>query len=335
MKRNTQIDLFFKGKLDTSQAAELLSWIHSEQGKAHLETEMDKTWEELEEDYVEFEAITQIELWEKIRAEAVQTQTRKSHNPRQYSWWMGAAAACVLLVAAIGIFTLLNWDSTHPDNLQESQWEWIVRQNPPGQKTKVQLPDGSVVYLNADSEVRYRENFLSDRAIHLEGEAFFEVVADPLHPFVVESNGVYTQVVGTSFNINTYSDEKEVTVTVLTGRVMMGTGKLREGIFLDAGEEAVASGGSKDFSKQRVDVSKAMLWTSGILYFENTPFESVIVKLSRWYGVEFNIRGPIPDALSSGTFQRHESLENVLYVLGPTLGFTHEINGKTVTITFK
>lgn len=335
MKRKTQIDLFFKGKLDPIQAAEVLQWIHSEQGKAYLSTEMDKTWEELEEDYPEFETASQTQLWERLLKEAISTQMRENSPPKQFNLWMRVAAACVLLVAAVGGYTLLDWRNTAPETLQDSQWEWIVRQNPSGQKTKIQLPDGSIVYLNADSEIRYKEDFSSDRKIHLEGEAFFEVVTDSLHPFVVESSGVYTQVVGTSFNINTFSGEKVVTVTVLTGRVMMGTEELREGIFLDAGEEAVASGESRGFSKQRVDVSKTTLWKSGILYFEKTPFESVIAKLSRWYGVEFNVQGSFPDALSSGMFQRHESLENVLYVLGPTLGFTHEINGKTVIITFK
>lgn len=335
MERKTQIELFFHGKLTKELAEDLLKWIHSDEGQAYLDQEMGATWEELEDEYAEFSVGAQDRLWQKLQRQnpaASFWMPERNRQPYKRSSWIWIAAAIGLLVGVlIGGFFLSDFDFS--DNPSETITEnWVERGNPPGQKTKIKLPDGSTVYLNADSKVRYGQDFSNNRKIYLDGEGFFEVVKDSTYPFVVESHGVFTEVVGTSFNISTFSKKNEVTVTVVSGRVMLGTDEVREGVFLDPGEEAKGSRDTEKFSKKKVDVSKKMLWVEGVLHFEDSPFDLVIETLSRWYGVTFELTGKVPDALSSGTFQRNESLENVLQVLGPTLGFTFEIDEKTVII---
>jgi transmembrane sensor len=201
-----------------------------------------------------------------------------------------------------------------------------------GQRTKIILPDGSIVHLNAGSSLSYPNQFSKEqRVVTLVGEGFFEVVKNPKQPFFVETGKVQTRVLGTSFNVRAYSSEKIVQVAVVTGKVKMqekATGKAQ---FLTPNEMGVLDQNA-EIHKTQVDVQKNVGWKQGVLVFDKDEFSDVFTKLEIWYGVKIikmptvNLKGRY-----SGDFQQ-ESLENVMQGIAFTSGFKYEIVGKTIFI---
>src|SRR5690606_21518010 len=124
--------------------------------------------------------------------------------------------------------------------VEEMTEEWTTKSNPIGQKSIIQLADGSKVVLNADSELKFLDNFgQGHREIYLKGEAFFEVALDSLRPFTVYSGESVTMALGTSFNINSY-DNKKVQIQLATGKVkVIHEDKEKEPVYLDPGEEVI------------------------------------------------------------------------------------------------
>lgn len=218
----------------------------------------------------------------------------------------------------------------------EKQTEWIIKSNPRGQKSSVQLPDGSVVVLNAESELRFKDNFgQGHRDIYLEGEAFFEVASDSLLPFSVHSGELITIALGTSFNINSYK-ENWVQVQLATGKVRVSnTAEGDQAVVLVAGEE-VFIGTDKQLIKSKFDLEKAFPWKEGVLVFERIPFQEVVQVLERWYAAEIKVKNMPPNKVRiSGEFKKNTYLKDVLESLGYAYNFDYSIKNKAVFIQFK
>ncbi len=219
--------------------------------------------------------------------------------------------------------------------VEQAQEEWVTKSNPKGQKSTLQLADGSKVFLNAASEIRYGSGFgQRHRDIYLEGEAFFEVASDSLLPFKVHSGELVTIALGTSFNINSYK-KGEVQVQLATGKVKVHQ-EARENhpVYLTPGEEVVL-GPDHKLNKGKFDPDKAFRWKNGILLFEKTDFQEVVAALERWYAVEVKVNNlPSGDINISGEF-KNTYLKDVLESLGYAYGFEYGINKKEVVIHFR
>ena len=215
--------------------------------------------------------------------------------------------------------------------------EWVTKFNPKGQKSTIHLPDGSTVVLNSESTVRYESDFgQAHRDVFLQGESFFEVASDSLLPFRVFSGELVTVALGTSFNIDSY-DEERVQVQLATGKVkVFSEGREEEQVFLGPGEEVLLM---EDHSlrKKKFDLQRAFLWREGILFFEKTPFSEVVVDLERWYGVDIKVKtgsvGQVGKKRISAEFD-NVYLSDLLESLGYAYGFDYRINGKEVMIMF-
>lgn len=222
----------------------------------------------------------------------------------------------------------------HRAMLQEGA-KWITKSNPKGQKSKIHLPDGSTVILNAESQIRFKNDFgKADRDIFLNGESFFEVAQDSLLPFRVFSGELVTTALGTSFNINSY-DKNRVNVQLATGQVKVFKEELEsESLLLQPGEEVIMEGHGP-MRKRNFDRQTAFLWKDGTLKFTDVSFSEFKITLERWYGVEIRFKGtPSSTIAISGEF-KDKYLSNVLESLGFAYGFDFEIAQKKVTITFK
>ena len=163
---------------------------------------------------------------------------RRSHRPAL------RIAASVLLLLAIGIPTL--WYGINRNNNASSE---LMQFSEKGVKT-VDLPDGSRVFLNEGSEIHYPENFKQDRRVNLDGEAFFEVMSDPVNPFNVRSGKVIVSVLGTSFNVKEGGQQEDVEVFVESGKVKMAMDNSNEFITLETGDVGVAEASTLSRSKQ-------------------------------------------------------------------------------------
>lgn len=338
MDHRKRLEDFYEGKLNSQQVQELLDWLDTSEAEEVLTAEVIQLWSEKIKSQQDQKWDNQ-PLWEKIQREKSGFSKPYLHKDlpatkRIFPSWLKAAV--VLLVLGLGaIFWMeLSKNGENPVQLISEASKEITRYNPPGQKTRINLPDGSTVYLNSESKIVYPEDFLTNRNIQLEGEGFFKVAKDAAHPFTVEADGVLTTALGTSFNISTFNPENKVAVTLVTGRVRLHQEEGKKSLELNPGEESILSATDDNLSKYPVNPKDRILWTEGVLRFAETPFEEIVPVLERWYGVEIQVIGNPVAFKASGTFETNESLKNVLHVLSSSMNFDYQLNEKEVIITF-
>lgn len=256
------------------------------------------------------------------------TTSFRTINP----FWIRAA---ILLLLFIGSFILYKVNQTQRGAQVISQKE-IIKENPKGQRSKIRLPDGSIVWLNAESEIRYLENFEGKtRLIELRGEAFFEVKKDTTRPFIVKSGSITTTALGTSFNIHAFDLEKEIEVALVHGKVEVEDTTTEVKLILLPGEMATGNNPEYNLKKSLFKYEDEILWKEGVIYFNNENLEGVMDKLSRWYNVEFKvINYPTQTWIYNGSFN-NTSLEQILKRMSFTEDFGYEMNNKVITIKFK
>ncbi|MFN3761292.1 MAG: FecR family protein [Algoriphagus aquaeductus] len=339
MDHKKRMDDFYSGKMSPQQAQEFLEWLESPEAEEFLSAEIIQLWSEKlkSQDY----AWDNSPLWHKINAEKSgfsKPYVNKSQPPKEnvsiWSWAKYAAALVLIGVSAYAYFSTQQRPTNNPVTEALSSSQWITKTNPSGQKTKILLSDGSTIFLNSASSVSYPEDFQTNRKVTLEGEAFFEVAKDPEHPFSVESKGITTTALGTSFNISTFNRQDKVAVTLITGKVKLQQLGSTQEIELNPGEESVLAVDEANPKKYAVNIRDRILWTEGVLRFQNNTFTDVIEILQRWYGVTVQVTGQPSKDLATGTFDNNESLRNVLHVLSESMNFTYQLNEKQVLIHF-
>lgn len=187
---------------------------------------------------------------------------------------------------------------------------------PRGGQFRVVLPDGTAVWLNAATSLRYPTAFDgNERVVMLRGEAYFEV-AKNARPFRVQiDERTAVEVLGTHFNIHAYSDENQISTTLLEGKVAMTRNDaLLRRVVLNPGQQAIADKEQLAISKQ-VNIDQVMAWKNGMFNFEGMDLPAVLRQLARWYDVEIVYEGKIPTRKFGGEMQRDLSLQQVLRIL--------------------
>ncbi len=260
----------------------------------------------------------------------------KNRSHFVHTLWRYAAVLLITIgtvYAVIQLFPTENLETGDNGSISNN----FIKEAPPGAKIRTRLPDGTLVWINAGSRLEYFEDTLSNtRNVQLSGEAFFEVVKNPLKPFIVKTPSLAVEALGTSFNVREYSGGNDPEVSLLTGKVAVT--KLegeRAYMQLVPGEKAIISA-DRDLKREEFDYIQDVGWKEGILAFKDADFEHVKNELERWYGVEIKISGK---SLSEGWHVdgqfEDQSLERVLTHLSYAKGFDFEINGKYVYLTSK
>ncbi|MBC9930263.1 FecR family protein [Chitinophaga qingshengii] len=184
-------------------------------------------------------------------------------------------------------------------------------QTPKGGQYQVNLPDGSKVWLNAATTLTFPAAFgPGGRTVTLNGEAYFEVAALPhAQPFTVQVNDLTVGVLGTTFNVMGYSDEKNIRTTLLTGAVRVSRGNTSN--VLQPGQQAIGN----SLQVQAADTEEAIAWKNGMTVFTNADIHSIMRQIARWYDVEVVYRGDIPQRLFTGKIPRDANVSKVLKIL--------------------
>ena len=196
------------------------------------------------------------------------------------------------------------------------------------------LSDGTKVFLNSDSRLKFPVTFNGEnRRVELSGEAFFEVVSDSSHPFVVHTRDMETRVLGTSFDIQAYPDELTIKTTLLTGRVQVSVNHLSLTETLKPGLQASWTKGTDKITVKEVNVATQALWRDGIIMLDDDGLENVMRMLARWYNVTYEFKGDRSVKHTfTGKIDRNEDLESVLKTLTLLGGPKFEIRGTVVYI---
>jgi transmembrane sensor len=202
-------------------------------------------------------------------------------------------------------------------------------ETPRGGKYQIILPDGSKVWLNSVSTLRFPAVFDgTERNVELTGEAFFEVAENAKKPFIVKTNSMRVMVTGTQFNIMAYSDEKFSATTLVEGSVNVSN--IRGNMVLKPGEQVVSNHGA-ELSKSAVDVEQNIAWKNGLFQFSNSDMRTVMNQISRWYDVTIEYNGSVPDKHFSGYISRESKLSQVLKMLELS-GVKFEIEEKKIIV---
>lgn len=190
---------------------------------------------------------------------------------------------------------------------------------PRGGQFQVILPDGTVVWLNTASALRYPTAFSgTDRTVELQGEAYFEVAANATQPFRVKTAAQEVHVLGTSFNINAYTDEANTVTTLVSGRVKVNTPGKDAGVMLEPGQQAVAThSGSQQLSVTRTFAPDVIAWKNGLFLFDNADLATVMRCLERWYDIDVKYEAK-PDIHYTGQIARNQPLSKVIHMLEQT-----------------
>lgn len=197
--------------------------------------------------------------------------------------------------------------------------------------------DGSSVFLNAGTTIKFPVKFLKGqpKVVFLNGEAFFDIVKDKKHAFIVQSNRLRTKVYGTKFNVNSYRNNELDQIVLQEGSVGVKSNgeqiKTNTEILLKPNEIAILDNTDLLY-KQKVDIKSHIAWVKGVFMFKNERFEDIFKKLERHYDVSIQINQPaLNDSRYTGTFDI-ETIAEVLKTFSQLKGFSYEINNKEITI---
>jgi transmembrane sensor len=202
-------------------------------------------------------------------------------------------------------------------------------ETPFGGKYQINLPDGSKVWLNSASTLRFPAFFSGDtREVELNGEAFFDVAKNPKMPFKVITKDQVVEVLGTQFNINSYSDEESFKTTLIEGSVKI-IYKDRV-VLLSPGQQFQPN--MKSSKVVEADTEEVTAWKDGYFLFKDEDIQSIMRKVSRWYNVEVTYSGKIPDVGFGGNISRSKDIDEVLNVLQLTNAVHFKVEGRRVTV---
>ncbi|TKC65413.1 DUF4974 domain-containing protein [Pedobacter hiemivivus] len=210
---------------------------------------------------------------------------------------------------------------------------------PKGGQYQVVLPDGSKVWLNAASSIKFPSDFvgLNQRKVQLIGEAYFEVAKDKSHPFIVQTDKQEVEVLGTHFNVNAYSDEELTKTTLLEGSVRVSLDGNSNAVhvtdafvILKPGQQAVLAAGPIKINQ--ADTEEAVAWKNGYFKFNSESLSSIMRKLSRWYDVEVVYKGEISKDRFGGTISRYKNVADVLEMLESTKLVKFKVEGRRIIV---
>jgi transmembrane sensor len=202
---------------------------------------------------------------------------------------------------------------------------------PRGGQYQINLPDGSRVWLNAASSLKYPLRFdKGERRVILSGEAYFEVAHKQAMPFRVESGGQLVEVFGTKFNINSYENEQLIKTTLLEGSVKVTSTLTSSSAFLKPGQESnTTPAGSLTLAA--ADITQAVSWKNGSFVFNDMDLVNIMRQLERWYDVDMDYSN-IPSTRYNGNISRSVNLSKVLRMLEVTGKVKFKIEGKKIKI---
>ena len=273
-----------------------------------------------------------------------------SNNRRKW-YWIGASAAAVIIIS---LFVFIpKTKPSKPARLAEN-----TVSTKPGSKSKIQLPDGTEVWLNADSKIEYNENYnVKLREVKLTGEAFFDVVKNKEKPFIIHTSQMDVKVTGTAFNVRSYPDEATTETALIRGAVEVSLHnnpekkyylKPNDKLVLNNNITAVADtaepGAQQDnaekqlvkmkkvsINKQENDITETM-WVKNKLAFDNESLEKILAETERWYNVAIELKNEKVKSFRFTSVFENKPLTDVLEALCLSAHLHYQVKGAKVTI---
>lgn len=321
MERPTdkQIADVLAGVASVEEAKMVARWFATEPGSAYLASAFDKDAKTIgmgnEELYVPH-SIPSEEVWTRIQKQIRRYRLRRI--------MFRAAVVVIPLLLLAGLYKQLD---ERVLLFGDIKYEEVYV--PKGERMQMMFQDGTKVYINSDTYLRYPVKFgLKSREVELSGEAYFVISPNKKWPFIVQLGGPSIQVVGTSFNVQNYSDDNKITVCLDEGKINMHFVSDKE-VPLQSGQRIVYDKKHNVYEVMSGDnVRYLSLWKENIIAFKDAPLSEVIIKLQRWYNVKFEVDKNISQDLLITLTSDQTILENVLLDLEKITPLKFEYDGK-------
>lgn len=301
-------------------------WFRSSDARNEKEVAMREIWEQMP-------ALITERTWEDLSdmQERITREQFKQVRLPLFSHW-GKYAAAVALVVATSVVTLL----VSRPSVQVVSPELVEFYVPYGDCRQVTLADGSTAWVNAGSLLIYPSEFTAgSRTVYLSGEARFQVAKNPNKPFIVGTNHLDIQALGTVFSVRAYPNSQTTSTTLEEGSIQVGVKPdLRQSSILKPSEQLVYHHCTHEIQINHVDAKQMSAWKDGYLIFENASFEQLVTALERKYNVTINYNANKYNGRSYYVkFNPNESVEDALIVLSRLIeGFKYTMSGQTIII---
>lgn len=212
-----------------------------------------------------------------------------------------------------------------------SQIGYNTLSTPRGGQYQVELPDGSHVWINSASTLRYPTAFVGKtREVELNGEAYFEVFHDPSRPFQVKVKELSVNVLGTGFNIMAYEDEAAIRTTLVHGSVEVSVANKKQRI--EPGEQASVTTGKDQFQISKPDIDQVLAWKNGQFLFSNMSIKAIMRQVSRWYDVEVVYEGEPSNKVLGGGMPKTKVADSLLAILEETGLVKFKVTGRKIIV---
>ncbi|NOU59311.1 FecR family protein [Marinifilum sp. JC070] len=332
-KINQLIAKHFAGDISNEEMSQLKEWLDSSEDNRLLFNDLKQSWESFNlpassED--KFRVLSKV----KARIKTDEIKEDKVVRPLFNKVWYKYAASLIVIVSV----SILAWYQLNEPFSVLNTLGYEVNQCEAGTHEKLILSDGSQVFMNGDSRIKYKMNAEgSERIVYLEGEAFFDVARDEKKPFIIGLDDAEVKVLGTSFNIKAYPGDHSVETSVVTGKVAFNhmhgfLKKNKESMFLVPGQKGVINHSSDSFDQLSVNNELDIAWMQKKLNFKNTPLLEITKQLYRMYGVKFKLTdGSLEDLKITASFE-NEKLEEVMKILEMMSEFSYKQENNLLTI---
>lgn len=294
----------------------VLEWLKTPEGQKALSGKMDEIWA-LENKLQEVDLNPRLIEPLKVSYSSTQANSGPTHAlSRKNRYVKLSMMAAAVVIGIISVVYFLQFNINRGNEVAVDNSSFTVKQNAPGMKSTFKLPDGSVVKLNSDSELKFASQFQGIREVFLSGEAFFEVAENEEMPFVVRINDLSITALGTSFNINAFGNLPDIDICLSDGKVKVEhldqKTEVSTSVMLVPGEKAVFQKKGTKLSKGFFDPDIELAWKDKTLVFDSSDFPEFKAAVERWYGVQIIVDEALKtDWKFTGRFH-NSSLESVM-----------------------
>lgn len=245
-----------------------------------------------------------------------------------FPFWLRSVAATVLVLMGVTFYFYMKRPRPEP------QVAYQEIHTVKGERKLITLEDGTSIQLNNESSLKYPENFSGKtREVFLSGEAFFQVKHNPAKPFRVHIEKLNVQVLGTSFDVKGYNGDKNIFVTVATGKVGVNKPGQKAAFMLLPGDRLSYNSGNGKITQKKIDPQDYIAWQQGELLFRDESMDAVCQSLERWYGVDMRIQNKSLQAKKVSLKIKGDDFISVMKMLSIVGNFHYQIKDKIVVLT--
>lgn len=319
------LDRFFHNKYSEEEVRSIITWFRDPANHDEIENCTKKHWEEVIESgkrtTIDYERLLDkvhhrlnLKGNDTLLADGIERKKPDSFLLKLYQNYSKVAAVILIPILLISLWYFLHADRKLPEREKVIYSEIFT---PYGSKTKLDLPDGSTVWLNDGSTLKFPQQFRAKtRTVYLSGEAYFDIQNNPKKSFLVKTPEINIRVLGTKFNVMAYSDESTVETTVETGKVLIEKATVQGEVTaiteIGPNQRSVFNISSGEIFTDKVNTEEFTSWKDGKLILRNDPMTETVQKLERWYNVDIELIDPELDHYTYSATIIDESITTLL-----------------------